>query len=97
MARSEKYYGPDFNSLERQDPEIAAVVISELERQRHDLQISILKFTRNFIKNFKIFRANSAPSCINVKQNWFIIEILKLNGYLSCRHANWLFIVKFYI
>ena len=39
MARSEKYYGPDFNSLERQDPEIAAVVISELERQRHDLQL----------------------------------------------------------
>ena len=39
MARSEKYYGPDFNSLERQDPEIAAVVISELERQRHNLQL----------------------------------------------------------
>jgi glycine hydroxymethyltransferase len=39
MSRSEKYYGPDFNSLERQDPEIAAVVISELERQRHDLQL----------------------------------------------------------
>jgi glycine hydroxymethyltransferase len=39
MARSEKYYGPDFNSLEKQDPEIAAVVISELERQRHDLQL----------------------------------------------------------
>ncbi len=39
MARSEKYYGPDFNSLEQQDPEIAAVVISELERQRHNLQL----------------------------------------------------------
>jgi glycine hydroxymethyltransferase len=39
MARSERYYGPDFNSLERQDPEIAAVVISELERQRHNLQL----------------------------------------------------------
>jgi glycine hydroxymethyltransferase len=39
MVRSEKYYGPDFNSLERQDPEIAAVVISELERQRHNLQL----------------------------------------------------------
>ena len=39
MARSEKYYGPDFNSLERQDPEIAAVVISELERQRHNLHL----------------------------------------------------------
>ena len=39
MARSEKYYGPDFNSLEQQDPEIAVVVISELERQRHNLQL----------------------------------------------------------
>jgi len=39
MARGEKYYGPDFNALERQDPEIASVVISELERQRHDLQL----------------------------------------------------------
>jgi glycine hydroxymethyltransferase len=39
MSRSEKYYGPNFNSLEGQDPEIAAVVISELERQRHDLQL----------------------------------------------------------
>ncbi len=32
MSRSEKYYGPDFNALEKQDPEIAAVVISELVR-----------------------------------------------------------------
>ncbi|MEN9294198.1 MAG: hypothetical protein RIT31_963 [Actinomycetota bacterium] len=39
MTRSEKYYGPDFNALERQDPEIASVVLSELERQRHDIQL----------------------------------------------------------
>ena len=39
MSRSEKYYGPDFNALERQDPEIAAVVISELVRQRQDVQL----------------------------------------------------------
>ena len=39
MSRFEKYYGPDFNALEKQDPEIAAVVISELVRQRKDLQL----------------------------------------------------------
>ncbi len=39
MTRFEKYYGPDFNSLEQQDPEIAAVVISELVRQRQDVQL----------------------------------------------------------
>ena len=39
MSRFEKYYGPDFNSLEKQDPEIAAVVISELVRQRQDVQL----------------------------------------------------------
>ena len=39
MMGNEKYYGPDFNSLEMQDPEIAAVVISELERQRNNLQL----------------------------------------------------------
>ena len=39
MSLNEKYYGPDFNSLERQDPEIASVVLSELERQRRNLQL----------------------------------------------------------
>ena len=39
MTRSEKYYGPDFSALENQDPEIAAVLISELVRQRQDLQL----------------------------------------------------------
>jgi glycine hydroxymethyltransferase len=36
---SQQYYGPDFTALQNQDPEIAAVVISELERQRHGLQL----------------------------------------------------------
>jgi glycine hydroxymethyltransferase len=36
---SEIFYGPDFNQLERQDPDIAAVLLSELERQRHGLQL----------------------------------------------------------
>jgi glycine hydroxymethyltransferase len=39
MSRFEKYYGPDFNALEKQDPEIASVVISEMQRQRQDLQL----------------------------------------------------------
>ena len=39
MSLNEKYYGPDFNSLERQDPEIASVLLSELERQRKNLQL----------------------------------------------------------
>ena len=36
---SEIFYGPDFNQLERQDPDIAALLLSELERQRHGLQL----------------------------------------------------------
>ena len=36
---SQEYYGPDFTALQNQDPEIADVVISELERQRHGLQL----------------------------------------------------------
>ena len=36
---SQEYYGPDFTALQNQDPEIAAVVISEMERQRHGLQL----------------------------------------------------------
>ena len=39
MSLNENYYGPDFNSLERQDPEVASVVLSELERQRKNLQL----------------------------------------------------------
>lgn len=39
MSLNEKYYGPDFNSLERQDPEVASVVLSELDRQRKNLQL----------------------------------------------------------
>ena len=36
---SQEYYGPDFTALQNQDPEIASVVISEMERQRHGLQL----------------------------------------------------------
>ena len=36
---SETFFGPDFTQLQRQDPEIASVVISELERQRKSLQL----------------------------------------------------------
>src|SRR5690348_11903358 len=33
------FWGPDFRSLERADPEIAAVVLGELARQRAGLQL----------------------------------------------------------
>src|SRR6266542_464370 len=33
------FWGPDFDALEREDPEIAAVVLGELERQRGGLQL----------------------------------------------------------
>ena len=33
------FWGPDFGALERADPEIAAVVLAELERQRGGLQL----------------------------------------------------------
>ena len=36
---TDTFYGPDFNQLSAQDPEIAAVLISELERQRRGLQL----------------------------------------------------------
>lgn len=36
---TETFYGPDFEALTAQDPDIAAVVLSELERQRHNLQL----------------------------------------------------------
>jgi len=36
---SEPFYGPDFNQLSAQDPDIAAMLLSELERQRHNLQL----------------------------------------------------------
>jgi len=36
---SETFYGPDFNRLATQDPEIAAVLLSELERQQTNLQL----------------------------------------------------------
>lgn len=36
---SETFWGPDFGALESTDPEIAAVIIAELERQRSGLQL----------------------------------------------------------
>ena len=36
---SETFFGPDFQALQGQDPEIAAILISELERQRENLQL----------------------------------------------------------
>ena len=36
---SETFYGPDFTLLTQQDPEIAAVVLSELRRQQTNLQL----------------------------------------------------------
>lgn len=36
---SESFYGPDFNLLTQQDPEIAAVLLSELKRQQTNLQL----------------------------------------------------------
>jgi glycine hydroxymethyltransferase len=36
---SETFYGPDFNLLTAQDPEIAAVLLSELKREQTNLQL----------------------------------------------------------
>jgi len=36
---TESFFGPDFSQLQEQDPDIAAVLLSELERQRHNLQL----------------------------------------------------------
>ena len=36
---SETFYGPDFNLLTSQDPEIAAVLLSDLKRQQTNLQL----------------------------------------------------------
>jgi len=36
---SETFFGPDFKALQEQDPEIAAILISELDRQRQNLQL----------------------------------------------------------
>ena len=36
---SETYYGPDFTLLQKQDPDIAAVLLSELKRLQTDLQL----------------------------------------------------------
>jgi glycine hydroxymethyltransferase len=36
---SETFYGPDFKLLQKQDPDIAAVLLSELKRQQTNLQL----------------------------------------------------------
>ena len=36
---TETFFGPDFDALLAEDPDIAAVLLSELERQRHNLQL----------------------------------------------------------
>ena len=36
---TDTFSGPDFNQLNAQDPDIAALLLSELERQRHNLQL----------------------------------------------------------
>ena len=36
---STPYWGPDFNALQQTDPEIAAVVLDELDRLRSGLQL----------------------------------------------------------
>ena len=36
---AETFYGPDFNLLSQQDPDIAAVLLSELKRQQTNLQL----------------------------------------------------------
>src|SRR5690349_22952934 len=38
-ARMDTFWGPDWRALERTDPEIAAVVLAELDRQRGGLQL----------------------------------------------------------
>jgi len=36
---SSEFFGPDFNQLQAQDPDIATIILSELERQRQNLQL----------------------------------------------------------
>jgi len=36
---SETFFGPDFEALQAQDPDIASVLVSELDRQRKNLQL----------------------------------------------------------
>ena len=39
QKNSEAFYGPDFNALQAQDPDVAAVLLSELVRQQKNLQL----------------------------------------------------------
>ena len=39
VAMSAKYYGASYEALESQDPEVASILLSELERERNGLQL----------------------------------------------------------
>jgi glycine hydroxymethyltransferase len=39
MSRSTPFWGPDFQALQEEDPEIAGVVVGELDRLRSGLQL----------------------------------------------------------
>ena len=39
MTQQSQFWGPDFGSLQAEDPEIANILVSELERLRGDLQL----------------------------------------------------------
>ena len=39
MTSNSPFFGPDFDQLNKQDPEVAAVLLSELDRQRKNLQL----------------------------------------------------------
>ena len=39
MTSNSPFFGPDFEQLNKQDPEVAAVLLSELDRQRKNLQL----------------------------------------------------------
>lgn len=38
-AFSSEFFGPDFNQIQAQDPEIASIILAELKRQRQNLQL----------------------------------------------------------
>ncbi len=49
------YYGPDFDLLSKQDPEISSILLSELHRQQSDLQLIAsekLHFSRSIGSNW---------------------------------------------
>ena len=53
------FYGPDFELLSKQDPDIAAVVLSELKRQQQSLQLIA---SENFTSRAVLATLGSTPS-----------------------------------